>query len=93
MRNKLSKSYSFFCIRLFVLDENVYSVSVEENGKTYTVENKAGVGLSLIHISADSRHIVPLCRNADRTADSYSGAACQLISRLRYTQDLYKRQP
>mgnify|MGYP000229490301 CR=1 FL=1 len=28
----------------FVLDENVYSVSVEENGKTYTVENKAGVG-------------------------------------------------
>ena len=27
-----------------MLDENVYSVSVEENGKTYTVENKAGVG-------------------------------------------------
>ena len=28
----------------FVLDENVYAVSIEENGKTYTVENKAGVG-------------------------------------------------
>ena len=28
----------------FVLDENVYPVSIEENGKTYTVENKAGVG-------------------------------------------------
>ena len=28
----------------FVLDENVYSVSIEENGKTYTVENEAGVG-------------------------------------------------
>ena len=27
-----------------MLDENVYAVSVEENGKTYTVENKAGVG-------------------------------------------------
>ena len=35
--------------------------------------------------AADSRHIVPLCRNADRTADSYGGADCQLISRLRYT--------
>ena len=28
----------------FVLDEGVYSVSIEENGKTYSVENKAGVG-------------------------------------------------
>ena len=28
----------------FVLDENVYSVSIEENGKTYVVENEAGVG-------------------------------------------------
>ena len=28
----------------FVLDENVYAVSIEENGKTYTVENEAGVG-------------------------------------------------
>ena len=28
----------------FVLDESVYGVSIEENGKTYTVENKAGVG-------------------------------------------------
>ena len=28
----------------FVLDENVYAVSIEEDGKTYTVENKAGVG-------------------------------------------------
>ena len=28
----------------FVLDEGVYGVSIEENGKTYTVENKAGVG-------------------------------------------------
>ena len=28
----------------FVLDENVYPVSIEENGKTYTVENEAGVG-------------------------------------------------
>lgn len=27
----------------FVLDEDVYAVSIEENGKTYTVENKAGV--------------------------------------------------
>ena len=42
----------------FVLDEDVYAVSIEENGKTYTVENKAGVGfinaaqkgMSLIHI-------------------------------------------
>ena len=25
----------------FVLDESVYGVSIEENGKTYTVENKA----------------------------------------------------
>ena len=28
----------------FMLDENVYSVSIEENGKTYIVENEAGVG-------------------------------------------------
>ena len=28
----------------FVLDENLYSVSIEENGKTYIVENEAGVG-------------------------------------------------
>lgn len=28
----------------FVLDKNVYSVFVEEDGKTYSVENKAGVG-------------------------------------------------
>ena len=28
----------------FVLDEGVYGVSIEENGKTYTVENKAGFG-------------------------------------------------
>ena len=28
----------------FVLDENVYSVPIEENGKTYIVENEAGVG-------------------------------------------------
>ncbi|MCM1219279.1 MAG: SpaA isopeptide-forming pilin-related protein [Lachnospiraceae bacterium] len=28
----------------FVLDENAYPISIEENGKTYTVENKAGVG-------------------------------------------------
>lgn len=28
----------------FVLDENVYPVSIEENGKTYIVENEAGVG-------------------------------------------------
>ena len=42
----------------FVLDEGVYSVFIEENGKTYQVENEAGVGfindamrgLSLIHI-------------------------------------------
>lgn len=28
----------------FVLDENVYPVSIEENGKTYVVENEAGKG-------------------------------------------------
>lgn len=28
----------------FVLDENVYSVSIEENGKTYLIENEAGKG-------------------------------------------------
>jgi len=28
----------------FVLDENIYSVFIEENGKTYTVENEAGIG-------------------------------------------------
>ncbi len=28
----------------FVLDENVYPVSIEENGKTYIVENEAGKG-------------------------------------------------
>ena len=28
----------------FVLDENVYTVSIEENGKTYVVENEAGKG-------------------------------------------------
>ena len=28
----------------FVLDEGVYSVFIEENGKTYQVENEAGVG-------------------------------------------------
>ena len=28
----------------FVLDENVYSVFIEENGKNYIVENEAGVG-------------------------------------------------
>ena len=26
----------------FVLDENIYPVSIEENGKTYNVENEAG---------------------------------------------------
>lgn len=30
----------------FVLDENVYTVSIEENGKTYIVENEAGVGFA-----------------------------------------------
>lgn len=28
----------------FLLDDNVYPVSIEENGKTYTVENEAGKG-------------------------------------------------
>ena len=28
----------------YILDENVYPVSIEENGKTYTVENEAGKG-------------------------------------------------
>ena len=28
----------------FVLDENVYTVSIDENGKTYVVENEAGKG-------------------------------------------------
>jgi uncharacterized surface anchored protein len=28
----------------FVLDENIYAVSVEENGKSYVVENQAGIG-------------------------------------------------
>lgn len=28
----------------FILDENVYPVSIEENGKTYVVENEAGKG-------------------------------------------------
>lgn len=28
----------------FILDENVYTVSIEENGKTYVVENEAGKG-------------------------------------------------
>ena len=28
----------------FVLDENVYAVSIEENGKTVIVENEAGIG-------------------------------------------------
>ena len=28
----------------FILDENVYPVSIEENGKTYAVENEAGKG-------------------------------------------------
>ena len=28
----------------FVIDKNVYPVSIEENGKTYAVENKKGVG-------------------------------------------------
>ena len=30
----------------FVLDENVYAVSIEENGKTYIVENEAGIGFA-----------------------------------------------
>ena len=30
----------------FVLDENVYAVSIEENGKTVVVENEAGVGFA-----------------------------------------------
>lgn len=28
----------------FVLDDGVYSVSIEEDGKTYAIENKAGIG-------------------------------------------------
>ena len=28
----------------FILDDNVYPVSIEENGKTYTIENEAGKG-------------------------------------------------
>lgn len=48
----------------FVLDENVYAVSIEENGKTYTVENEAGKGflneaqkgnLKIIKTSSDGR--------------------------------------
>ena len=48
----------------FVLDENVYPVSIEENGKTYTVENEAGKGflnesqkgnLKIVKTSSDGR--------------------------------------
>ena len=48
----------------FVLDENVYPVSIEENSKTYTVENEAGVGflnaaqkgaLKIIKTSSDGK--------------------------------------
>jgi len=48
----------------FVLDENVYAVSIEENGKTYTVENEAGKGflneaqkgnLKIVKTSSDGR--------------------------------------
>ncbi len=48
----------------FVLDENVYPVSIEENGKTYDVENEAGKGflneaqkgsLKIVKTSSDGR--------------------------------------
>lgn len=48
----------------FVLDEKVYPVSIEENGKTYTVENEAGKGflneaqkgsLKIVKTSSDSK--------------------------------------
>jgi len=48
----------------YILDENVYSVSIEENGKTYTVENEAGKGflneaqkgnLKIVKTSSDGR--------------------------------------
>ena len=48
----------------FVLDENVYPVSIEENGKTYNVENEAGKGfineaqkgsLKIIKTSSDGK--------------------------------------
>ena len=48
----------------FVLDENVYPVSIEENGKTYNVENEAGKGflneaqkgsLKIVKTSSDGR--------------------------------------
>ena len=48
----------------FVLDENVYTVSIEENGKTYVVENEAGKGfvnaaqtgsLKIVKTSSDSK--------------------------------------
>ena len=48
----------------FVLDENVYPVSIEENGKTYDVENEAGKGflneaqkgsLKIIKTSSDKK--------------------------------------
>ena len=48
----------------YILDENVYPVSIEENGKTYTVENEAGKGflneaqkgnLKIVKTSSDGR--------------------------------------
>ena len=45
----------------FVLDENVYPVSIEENGKTYNVENEAGKGFSFRVIGKDYDQTL-LCR-------------------------------
>lgn len=48
----------------FLLDENIYSVFIEEDGKTYSVENKAGIGfinnamkgsLKIIKTSSDGK--------------------------------------
>ena len=62
----------------FVLDEGVYGVSIEENGKTYTVENKAGVGfindtqkgsLKIVKTSSDGK--VEVFSFRVTSADSY----------------------
>lgn len=76
----------------FVLDDGVYGVSIEENGKTYTVENKAGVGfindaqkgsLKIVKTSSDGKVEGFSFRvtSADGTFNIYDDVREKLVAR------------
>ena len=66
----------------FVLDENVYAIFIEENGKTYTVENKASAGYILpadkqAAVQVGATTIVQMhneLRDTPKTGDDFNAA-------------------